>query len=89
MNKATSVSYTNDGLSMTADENGVPTDAPAPKVLSAAIGAGAGAAVTTIGVWIFESATGIDIPALVEGAILTLATLGVSFLAGYVKRPVG
>lgn len=74
-------------LPVTTDESGTPTLTPQPKVVAGAIGAGAGAAITTIGVYIFESASGIDLPQLVEGSILTLVSLAVAFAAGYIKRP--
>lgn len=49
-----------------------------PKVTAATLAA----AVTTIGVYVFESTTGIDLPSLVEGAITTILVFG----GGYVIR---
>lgn len=72
---------------VTTDASGRPTATPQPKVVAATVGAGAGAAITTLGVYIFETTTGQDLPQLVEGAILTLVSLGLAFLAGYIKRP--
>jgi len=72
---------------VTTDELGEPTAAPQPKVIAATAGAGVGAAITTVGVYVFETATGIDLPSLVEGAVLVLVSAGVAFLAGYIKRP--
>lgn len=76
-----------DDLNVTTDETGAPTKTPQPKVVAAAIGAGVGGAITTLGVYIFESASGIDLPTSVEGSILTLITAGLAFIAGYIKKP--
>ena len=73
----------------TTDEYGDPTNAPQPKVTAAATGAGVGAALSTLGVWIFETATKIDLPMPVEGSILVLMTAAVAFAAGWIKRPGG
>lgn len=74
---------------ITTDAAGQPTAAPQPKVLAATSGAVVGGAITTIGIYVFETATAVDLPSLVEGAILTLITAGVAFAAGYIKRPSG
>lgn len=75
--------------SVTTDQAGQPTAVPQPKVVAATVGAGVGGAISTIGIYIFETVTSIDLPSLVEGSILTLVTAGVAFAAGYVKRPSG
>lgn len=72
---------------VTTDENGEPTAAPQPKVIAATAGAGVGAALTTVGVYVFETVSGVDLPSVVEGALLVLVSAGVAFLAGYIKRP--
>lgn len=72
---------------VTTDANGQPTAAVQPKVMAATAGTVIGGAVTTIGVYIFEMATGMDLPTIVEGSILTLIAAGVTFAAGYIKRP--
>lgn len=77
------------GLPVTADAQGTPTSTPSPKVVAATAGAGVGAAVSTIGVYLIENLGHIDLPVAVEGSILVLVTAGVSFLAGYIKRPAG
>lgn len=73
----------------TTDAAGLPTPVPQPKVVAATSGAVVGGAITTLGIYIFETATAVDLPSLVEGAILTLVTAGVAFAAGYIKRPSG
>jgi hypothetical protein len=78
-----------DPTDVTTDNLGQPTKTPQPKVLAATAGAGVGAALTTLGVWIFETATKIDLPTTVEGAVLVLVTSGVAFGAGYIKKPSG
>lgn len=72
---------------VTTDEAGTPTKTPQPKVIAAAIGAGVGGAITTLGVYIFETLTSIDLPESVEGSVLVLVTAGLAFAAGYVKAP--
>jgi hypothetical protein len=72
---------------LTTDEYGDPTNAPQPKVVAATSGAVVGGALSTLGVWIFETTTRIDLPMPVEGAILTLMIAGVAFAAGWIKRP--
>lgn len=72
---------------ITTNEYGEPTATPQPKVLAATTGAGVGAAVTTLGVYVFETATRIDLPSIVEAALLVLVTAGLAFAAGYIKRP--
>lgn len=72
---------------VTTDTNGQPTAAPVPKVIAATVGAGVGAATSTLLVYIIESAGRIDLPDTVEGAIAVLIAAGVAFAAGYIKRP--
>lgn len=72
---------------VTTDVNNQPTKTPQPKVIAAAIGAGVGGAVTTLGVYIFETLSGVDLPTAVEGSLLTLVVAGLSFLSGYIKKP--
>lgn len=72
---------------ITTNEYGEPTATPQPKVLAATTGAGVGAAVSTIGIYAFEALSGIDLPSMVEGALLVLVSAGVAFAAGYIKRP--
>lgn len=71
----------------TTDAAGQPTGIPQPKVIAGAVGAGVGAAASELGIWIVESAAGIDIPSAVEGSITVLVVAAVGFLAGYIKRP--
>lgn len=72
---------------VTTDETGTPTNTPQPKVVAATVGAGVGAAASTITVYLIETLGHVDLPAVVEGAALVLITAGLSFVAGYVKRP--
>lgn len=74
---------------VTTDETGQPTNTPQPKVLAATAGAGVGAAVSTIAIYLIETLGRIDLPDVVEGAIGVLLAAGVGFLAGYIKRPSG
>lgn len=74
---------------VTTDPFGQPTATPQPKVVAATAGAGVGAAISTIAVYLIESVGGIDLPSAVEGAGLVLISAGVAFLAGYIKRPSG
>ena len=74
---------------VTTDEQGGPTSTPQPKVLAATAGAGVGAAVSTIAIYLIETLGNVDLPVAVEGAALVLISAGVSFLAGYIKRPSG
>lgn len=74
---------------VTTDENGVPTSEPQPKVLAATAGAGVGAAVSTLAIYLVETLGKVDLPDAVEGAVLVLISAGVAFLAGYIKRPTG
>lgn len=76
-----------DHTTVTTNEAGAPTSTPQPKVVAATIGAGVAGAVTTLGVYVFEATSGIDLPPIVEGSLLTLITAGVAFAAGYIKRP--
>lgn len=70
-----------------ATTNGAPTRTPQPKVVAAAVGSGVGAAISTIGIYAFESLSKVDLPETVEGSVLVLVSACVAFLAGYVKRP--
>lgn len=72
---------------VTLNEDGEYTNAPQPKVIAATSGAGVGAAVATLVVWIVEITTGIDVPALVEGATAVLTAAGLGFAAGWIERP--
>lgn len=74
---------------VTTDEFGGITSRPQPKVLAATAGAGVGAAISTIAVYLIESLGKIDLPEAVDGAILVLVSAGVAFLAGWIKRPSG
>lgn len=74
---------------VTTDEHGGPTSTPQPKVLAATAGAGVGAAISTISIYLIETLGRIDLPDVVEGAIGVLLAAGVGFLAGYIKRPSG
>lgn len=74
---------------VTTDENGGPTKEPQPKVLAATAGAGVGAAVSTLAVYLIETLGKIDLPDAVEGAILVLVSAGVAFAAGWIKKPSG
>jgi hypothetical protein len=72
---------------VTTDAGDVPTPKPQPKVIAGTIGAGVGAAVAEVGIWIVESAARIDIPAGVEAAIAIIVVAGLGFVAGYLKKP--
>lgn len=74
---------------VTTDEHGEVTTQPQPKVLAATAGAGIGAAVSTIAIYLIETLGRVDLPDVVEGAALTIISAGVAFLAGYIKRPSG
>ena len=74
---------------ITTDASGQPTAQPQPKVLAATAGAGVGAAVTTLAIYLIEALGRIDLPDAVEGAALVLISAGVGFLAGYIKAPSG
>lgn len=87
VNKEAAMAYTTPELPVTTDESGTPTSRPQPKVVAATVGAGVGAALTTVGVYVFEATTAVDLPPAVEGAFLVLITAALSFVAGYVKRP--
>lgn len=76
-----------DHAAVTTNAEGEQTAAPQPKVLAATVGAGVGAAISTIGVWVIEQTTHVDIPGGVEAAIAVVVTAGVGFLAGYIKSP--
>lgn len=54
---------------ITTDPSGEPTATPQPKVIAATIGAGVGAALSTVGVYAFETLANHDLPDVVEGAI--------------------
>lgn len=75
--------------SVTTDAHGGPTNTPQSKVVASTVGAGIGAALTTITVYLIESLGGIALPEEVKGAAVTLISAGVAFLAGYIKRPTG
>ena len=74
---------------VTTDAVGAPTAQPQPKVLAATAGAGVGAAVSTLVVYLIETLGRVDLPDVVEGACLVLISAGVAFAAGYIKRPSG
>lgn len=74
---------------VTTDEHGGPTSRPQPKVVAATAGAGVGAALSTISIYLIETLGKVDLPEAVEGAALVLISAGVAFLAGYIKRPTG
>lgn len=74
---------------VTTDAHGFVTSTPQPKVLAATAGAGVGAAISTIAIYLIETLGRVDLPDVVEGAALTLVSAGVAFLAGYIKKPSG
>ena len=74
---------------VTTDEHGAVTSQPQPKVIAATAGAGLGAAVSTIAIYLIETLGKIDLPDVVEGAALTIISAGGAILAGYIKRPSG
>ena len=74
---------------VTTTPAGDPTPKPQPKVVAATAGAGIGAALSTVGIYAFETLSSVDLPAAVESAVVVLVTAGVAFLAGYIKRPSG
>lgn len=74
---------------ITTDEAGLPTSRPQPKVVAATAGAGVGAALSTIAVYVIESFGGVDLPSTVEVAGAVLITAAVTFAAGWLKRPSG
>lgn len=74
-------------LPVTTDDKGTPTPAPQPKVIAATVGAGVGTAAGTVVNYLIETIGRVDLPDVVEGAILVLVSAGVAFLAGYIKRP--
>lgn len=74
---------------VTTDADGVATSTPQPKVIASTVGAGVGAAVSTITIYLIETLAKIDLPDAVEGAALVIISAGVAFLAGYIKRPSG
>lgn len=57
-----------------------------PKVVTATVGSGVAIAVTTVGVYVIETAAKIDIPSPVEGAIAIIIGAAGAFLGGYLKR---
>lgn len=81
--------YENEELPVTTDETGIPTKEPQPKVIAATAGAGVGAALSTIIIYLIESLGRIELPEAVQGAALVLVSAGIAFLAGWVKRPSG
>ena len=72
---------------VTTDAGNRKTAAVQPKVAAATVGAGVGVALSTIVVWVIEATAVIDIPESVELAGGVVVTAGLSFLAGYFKRP--
>lgn len=76
-------------MTVTTDERGLPTKKPQPKVIASTAGAGVGAAVSTLAVYLIETLGRVDLPDAVEGAILVLVSAGVAFAAGYIKKPTG
>lgn len=74
---------------VTTDEHGGPTNKPQAKVVASTVGAGVGAAVSTITLYLIESLAGIALPEEVKSASVVLISAGVAFLAGYVKKPTG
>lgn len=74
---------------VTTDVSGNVTSTPQPKVIASTVGAGVGAAVSTITVYLIETLGKIDLPDAVEGALLVLVSAGLAFAAGYIKRPSG
>lgn len=74
---------------VTTDEHGGVTSTPQPKVVAATAGAGVGAAVSTLAIYLIETLGRVDLPDVVEGAIGVLIVAGVAFAAGYIKRPSG
>lgn len=63
-----------------------PSKTPQPKVVAATAGAGVGAAISVVLVWVIEASAKIDIPEGVELAIPIIIGTGLTFLAGYFKR---
>jgi hypothetical protein len=63
---------------MTTSQHTTPRAATdiSPKVTGAALGAAA----ATIALWIVEAATGIDVPAMVEGAVAVVFVFGTGYL---------
>jgi NhaP-type Na+/H+ or K+/H+ antiporter len=74
---------------VTRDEHGNPTSVPEPKVVAATGGAVVGAAAGFVLVYVIETAARIDMPTLVDNAIITLVAAAVTFVGGYVKHPRG
>lgn len=56
-----------------------------PKVTTAAGASAVAVAATTVGVWIVEQTTGVDVPSLVEGAIAVVITYAGTFAAGWLR----
>lgn len=81
--------YDAKAAAVTTDEHGKVTNEAQPKVLAATAGAGVGAAVSTIAIYLIETLGNVDLPDVVEGAALVLISAGVAFAAGYIKRPSG
>ena len=74
---------------VTTDAAGDPTNTPQPKVVAATIGAGVGAALSTVIIYLVETLGRVDLPDAVEGAGAVLVSAAVAFAAGYIKRPSG
>jgi multisubunit Na+/H+ antiporter MnhB subunit len=62
------------------------TNPVSPKVKTAAVGSGVAIAITTVAVYIIETAASIDIPSPVEGAIAIIVGAAGAFVGGYIKR---
>lgn len=78
-----------ENTAVTTDETGAATARTQPKVVASTVGAGIGAAVSTITIYLIETLGKIDLPDAVEGATLVIVSAGIAFLAGYIKRPSG
>lgn len=59
---------------------------PQKKVVAATAGAGVGAAVSVVLVWVIEASAKIDIPETVELAVPIIIGTALTFAAGYFKR---
>lgn len=63
-----------------------PSKKPQPKVIAATGGSVVGVALTTVLVYVIETAGKFDIPVAVEGAGAILITAAITFASGYVKK---
>lgn len=77
----------NDTAPITRDAAGEPTNRPQPKVIAATIGAGVGVAVSTVTIYVIETAAQLDIPDPVEAAAGVIITAALTYAAGWLKRP--